>query len=510
MTNQVQQWVRNRLSPDTTLSYLQAWISTENGWQHYFSLLTTCSIPEEELRDQQDRYYIVCKTRPLDVVEEYLPPEETSLSRLAEITETALGEVEYQSSRRGDFRIEYTNSGNQNRWGTERPTLRVEGWVKETDVPTCSTEVQKELHEDILQLSDVDLNKHRDYRGNILLILEDQRVKFTVDDIPQIEIDTDLLNTDSLYIITEWREYGDLIWSQSVEYDELRQYSHDEETASIPLNVNTSNEEFSVELADTGEVNPLTTGASEVRICIVEDGITIDTAEIPLMRIITTNIQIGSSESERASESGPPALHYDAPTDQPGRNMVVGRHIWDERRIEFGNQQSSRGWCTDADEVTVAQALTSIQTEFGSVVKLVDPYIDDDHIINFVEEIDEEMEVWGITAQPIATQQLRSRLQSWEAAGRQVEFLRLLDVDGSPSGTPLHDRFILTSGDRLRGWVLGTSFNSLEANVSVISELPQRVVNELDRTFNEWWYDPVDDQRGTNCRESFEGTSTTS
>ncbi|EMA10253.1 hypothetical protein C437_03866 [Haloarcula vallismortis ATCC 29715] len=190
-------------------------------------------------------------------------------------------------------------------------------------------------------------------------------------------------------------------------------------------------------------------------------------------------------------------------------SMIVGRHIWDERRIEFGSQQTSRGWCTDADELTVAQALTSIQTEFGPVVKVVDPYLDDDHIIDFIEEIEEDTEVWGITTEPIDTQQLTTKLQSWEAAGRQIEFLRLLDDDGSPSGTPLHDRFILTNGDRLRGWVLGTSFNSLETNVSVISELPQRVVNELDRAFNAWWYEPVDDQRGTNCRKSYEGTSNT-
>ncbi|WP_244605341.1 hypothetical protein [Halorhabdus rudnickae] len=512
MTNQIQQWVEERVKSGSRLSYLQAWVNTEDSWEHYFSLLTTSSIPEREIRDQQDRYYVVCERRPLNTVDDYLPPEETSLSRPAQITETAIGDVEYQSSRRGDFRVERTYSGDQNRWGTDRSALRVEGWVKESNVPIGPTEDQDELHNEISGLSGIDLDKHPDYRGNILLVLEDQRIKLTADDTPQLEIDSDLLSTESLFVTTEWREYGDSIWSRSVHFDDLQQLSYDEResqnrSSGIPLEVSTSDEEFTVDLADTEEMNLLTPGASEVRISLVKDGITIDWTELPLMRIITTNIQVGSSESERESESGPPALHYNAPTDQPGMSLVIGRHIWDERRIEFGSQQTSRGWCTDADELTVAQALTSIQTEFGPIVKVVDPYLDEDHLIDFVEEIDEDTEVWGITSQPIDTQQLTTKLQSWRTAGRCIEFLRLLDDDGSPSGTPLHDRFILTNGDRLRGWVLGTSFNSLETNVSIITELPQRVVNELDRAFNTWWYEPIDDQRGTDCRKSFEGTS---
>jgi hypothetical protein len=512
MTTQIQQWIEDRLKSDPMLSYLQVWVSTADGWEHYFSLLTTCSIPEEEIRDQQDRYYVVCETRPVDIVDGYLPSEETSLSSPAQITETALGDVEYQSSRRGDLRIERTYSGDQKQWGTDRSAIRVEGWVEESDVPTCSTEVRNEVHSAINEFSDIDLDKHPDYRGNLLLVLEDQRMKLTANDTPRLEIDSDLMSTNSLFVTAEWREYGDTIWSQSTEFDELQEFSHNESeppdpSSEIPLTVCTSDEEFTIDLTNTCQLKPLTPGASEVRISLVKDGITIDWTELPLMRIITMNIQIGGSEAERSSESGPPALHYDAPTDQPGMSMVVGRHIWDERRIEFGSQQTSRGWCTDADELTVAQALTSIQREFGSVVKIVDPYLDDEHIIEFMQDIDADTEVWGITTEPIDSQQLSTKFQSWEAAGRQIEFLRLLDADGSPSGTPLHDRFVLTSGDRLRGWVLGTSFNSLETNVSIISELPQRVVNELDRAFNEWWYDPVDDQRGTNCRKSFEGTA---
>lgn len=512
MTNQVHHWLEERLNSDSMLSYLQAWVNTEDGWEQYFSLLTTSSIPEEEIRGQQDNYYVVCETRPLDLVDDYLTSQETSYTSPAQISETALSDVDYQSSRRGDIRIERTYSGDQNRWGTDRPALRVEWWVEESYAPTPSTEVKEELHREINTLTKINLDKHPDYCGNILIVLEDQRIKLTSDDTPQLEIDSSLLNTESLFVTAEWREYGDSIWSRSIQFDELQQLSHEERnppnsSLGIPLQVCTSDEEFTVDLADTGDLDLLTPGASELRISLVEDGISIAWTELPLTRIITTNIQIGSSESGRESESGPPALHYDAPTDQPGMSMVVGRHIWDERRVEFGSQQTSRGWCTGADELTVAQALTSIQTEFGPVVKVVDPYLDDDHLIDFIEEIDEDSEVWGITTEPIDTQQLTTQLQSWENAGRQIEFLRLLDDDGSPSGTPLHDRFILTNGGRLRGWVLGTSFNSLETNVSVISELPPRVVNELDRAFNKWWYEPVDDQRGTYCRKSYEGTS---
>jgi hypothetical protein len=81
-----------------------------------------------------------------------------------------------------------------------------------------------------------------------------------------------------------------------------------------------------------------------------------------------------------------------------------------------------------------------------------------------------------------------------------------MDQDGGPKLTPLHDRFIVTENSR--SWILGTSFNSLDTNVSIISELPMRVTQALDRQFNRWWTDPVEQKDGSqDCNKSHNGTS---
>lgn len=137
---------------------------------------------------------------------------------------------------------------------------------------------------------------------------------------------------------------------------------------------------------------------------------------------------------------------------------------------------------------------------------MVDPYLDVDGLTDFVDSLDSDIDVWFITSVLRNASQLESELTRYKNQGQTVEILRIMDQNGGPKLTPLHDRFIIT--EKSRSWILGTSFNSLDTNVSIISELPMRVTQTLDRQFNRWWTEPVEqkDER-QNCNKSRSGIS---
>lgn len=58
--------------------------------------------------------------------------------------------------------------------------------------------------------------------------------------------------------------------------------------------------------------------------------------------------------------------------------------------------------------------------------------------------------------------------------------------------TPIHDRFLLNEN---RGFTIGISFNSLDKNFSMMYEIDDDDVGALERKFDEWWSDPVFEQR---------------
>lgn len=73
-----------------------------------------------------------------------------------------------------------------------------------------------------------------------------------------------------------------------------------------------------------------------------------------------------------------------------------------------------------------------------------------------------------------------------EADNQNIE-LRVLWIPGSRgSNSPLHDRFILSAEG---GLTIGTSFNSLDSNVSYVTETAQADAVDLETNFDRWWQD---------------------
>jgi len=73
--------------------------------------------------------------------------------------------------------------------------------------------------------------------------------------------------------------------------------------------------------------------------------------------------------------------------------------------------------------------------------------------------------------------------------------------DLTPTKTPLHDRYIVTQD---AGWILGSSFNSLASNHSLIAELTPADAKRLEEQFSDWWANDVIGKDGQPCtKESF-------
>lgn len=79
-----------------------------------------------------------------------------------------------------------------------------------------------------------------------------------------------------------------------------------------------------------------------------------------------------------------------------------------------------------------------------------------------------------------------------EADDQNIE-LRILWVPGGPgSSSPLHDRFILSAEG---GLTIGTSFNSLDSNISYVTETAQVDTIDLETNFDRWWQDRMFKER---------------
>lgn len=501
MRENAENWVENRVQNDVA-SVLQVWANNEE-WQNYFTLATTNEIEEFE-KDREGDYYIVCRQGDPEMLLDFIPEGETLRSELATIELPALGEKCFSSSLQTDVRLERYFTDDGETWGASFPGIRFEHWVEENAIPNIEPSVREEIHQIVGGKVGVNLGRHPDYWGNIVITLEDQRAKIRRNSGHYVEIDTEIIDTSNSSLVFHWKEFGDTIWTESLSLESFFANGNTDggntssEAERSTFTIITGQEQYECEYPTVPQP-----GASGVTLSVVSDGETLDKQTLPLMRIIKSNIQIGETDD---TQSGPPSFYHESPTDQSGITVTVGNHIWDDRRIAFGASSGMKGWCTDANEEVVAEAFSAIKNEIQSAVKIVDPYLGADDISDFVGQLDRDISVWVITSNLSNANTLTSKLQQYDQSGRKVEILRIMDSEGGPGSTPLHDRFILSNGPR--GWMLGTSFDTLGENVSVISELPFRIVNKLDHQFNSWWHNPVQEKDGSQtCRKSRLGVS---
>lgn len=307
-----------------------------------------------------------------------------------------------------------------------------------------------------------------------------------------MELSDSLVDIDDIDVVQERREYGEVL-SREIATPSA---SSNKERVEVTQGADTH-------LRYYESTSP--PGANEEVIKVVWKGDTVAESSYNVIRIVVNDMNILSPGGSDSQDVEPPEI-YPIHDISGHPTLVIGEQVWDDRRLDFGTGVS-RGWTTDSDAQIVERAFDTLRSDLGDVVKIVDPYLGADDLIDFVEDLDSDQEVWFITSELRNQSKVEKKLRNFESSGRVVEILRIMDDDGGPGGTPLHDRFIV-SGQK-RSWILGTSFNTLGANVSVISELPPRVTKSLDRQFNQWWTESVmQKSQSKKCNKQYLGTST--
>lgn len=221
------------------------------------------------------------------------------------------------------------------------------------------------------------------------------------------------------------------------------------------------------------------------------DGTLLDSRSVPLINSFRFDIEVSG---EQPSVSEPSALKNPRWLLKE-RSEVDPNRPWRDRlpRDRFLGRPGV--WLTKADRETVDGILNLIALQASEFVKVVDPYASIALLDELVARLPTNVAIKVVTSRVNSQTAFVSRLTDLRTHGYQIEVLRI-HRDGKPSGTPLHDRYLVSSG---AGWYLGTSFNSLATNASLVAEVTPADARRLEEQFDKWWSDEVLGKDGKPC-----------
>lgn len=221
------------------------------------------------------------------------------------------------------------------------------------------------------------------------------------------------------------------------------------------------------------------------------DGALVDSRSVPLINGFRFDIEVSS---EQLSDSEPSALKNPSWLAKV-RSEIDPNRPWRDRlpRDRFLGRPGV--WLTKADQETVDGILDLIALQASGFVKVVDPHASVASLDEVVPRLPTNIPIKFLTSNINAKADFAARLAELRAHGYHVEVLRV-HRDGGPTGTPLHDRYVVTAG---AGWYLGTSFNSLATNASLVAEVTPADARRLEEQFNEWWSQDVLGIDGRPC-----------
>lgn len=508
---------------------VSAYVHDDGEMTHYFTLITTRSIPEFE-HEPTSSTKIECTHVPIDQSPFLVPNEREVESAGRELSVELTNGSTWEHSFRSDVRMLRRTSAEMSAWGSEFPALCFEHWAEGQYVPDASPSDKEAIAASLLDRSGIELEKYPDYAGNVLVVLEDRRVGFRYGEsseelIERMQGDEEVDEDDLLRFHDKWivevheniRTEGLDITMHRTEFDALLR------SEVVPLtDANAVSREQAV--TDAREANwpedqiyewvaliqgdetqryrlpdTYASSASDQTLRVSKDGIVLDEVSCPLMRQMNLQLDVRSpGQSTPDYETPPQLLRHEG-----GHRFVTGRRIWDDRLTDFGPVQEIRAWTTRGG---YNEALSDIISDLLNAVKIIDPYFGPDQLTDIVTQFPRDIPVWIITALPDEEYDesvFLTALSRLHRRGHTVRIKRIVDKEGRPTETPLHDRFILTQGN---GWLVGCSFSTIESNFSVISELLTNAGEEVDRIFDRWWRNPVlqKDNR-TECEKHWVG-----
>nr|WP_236996053.1 hypothetical protein [Halobacterium salinarum] len=148
-------------------SMLQVWAEVDGDWRVYFALGTTQSLDETVHEVRQDCFVAVDPV-PLSDLLTLIPVDPTDrVDRFESTLERSTPDDEQVIDQlQGDVRMERVYPNDDLQWGSTRPALQFEHWVREDEIPELSDDQQAKAHEIVEEEIGVDLTRYHDYWGS--------------------------------------------------------------------------------------------------------------------------------------------------------------------------------------------------------------------------------------------------------------------------------------------------------------------------------------------------------
>jgi hypothetical protein len=217
-------------------------------------------------------------------------------------------------------------------------------------------------------------------------------------------------------------------------------------------------------------------GASDVILRVSQDGVLLDERRLPVMRHIGLDVTIGGSGSSESGQLEPPTLYTEP-------SYAVGRQTWDTH-LSTGVSEERETWVVDDDDDFDA-VMEVILDSLTGTVKLSEPYLIPDFLEEFIQNGADDLDLWvALGHNEGYMSDFRADFEDCvdlaDSLGKDVH---LLWVPKDPA-SPLHDRFLLNEET---GLMIGTSFNSLDSNLTMVTEIGDDHAQELEQNFDHWW-----------------------
>jgi hypothetical protein len=480
---------------------ISSWYEREGGWAHYFSLYTT--------HDHEERAYsptsgtkIIVKTIPVDEVLDCIPEDLSTGSVTGELA-ASLGDEDPMSFEfNSDARMQFRTSQEMRAWGQSWPALCFEHWIGEDSDRDISAEDEEELLDVLERELGISLREHDEYVGNLMVSVENRSCRTAFNESPEELLDAwsaedeDLTDEELLKLLDSWEvalddidegqvditlrreEFGSLLYEIEIPLSEEALLSREEAIdvakgsiidRTLKLVVGGEAKRYRLDQLDTP-------GASEEILKVSQNGRLLDEYLMPLIRQVNTSININPDSSSSGGRVLPPTLHSE-PT------VTAGRRNWDAI-IASGVDGDFETWIVD-DERDYDEIMGLIYDQLKGPVKISEPYLRPNRLEELVQEGEPDLDLWVVLGHK--TRYMNNMRADFEdcvsTADDAGKGLHILWLPGEQS-TPLHDRFILNEET---GLIIGTSFNSLDSNVTVVSEIPEEQSQELERNFDYWW-----------------------
>lgn len=491
----------NGLPEDNQCTAISSWYEGDDGWEHYFSLYTTHD-HEESTYSPTSGTRIVVETVTVDGVINSIPEDLSDGSATGELTASFEDKGPISFRFNSDVRMQIRTSQEMCEWGQSWPALCFEHWIGNGSDRDISTEDEEELLDVLEHEFDISLREYDEYVGNLIVTVENQSCRTAFNEGPEELLDAwsaeeeDLTDNQLLKLLDSWEvtlndigeeevditlrreEFGSLLYEKEIPLSEENSLSREEaiDLAKESITART------LKLIVGGEVKRYklgqmeTPGASEEILKVSQNGRLLDEYSMPVIRQVNTSININPEMSTSGGRVLPPTL-YSEPT------VTAGRRNWDGV-IASGADRDYETWVVD-DEEDFDEVMNLIYDQLKGSVKISEPYLRPDKLEELIQEGESDLDLWVVLGHNTRyMEDMRSDFEDCVSIADDAgKGLHILWLPGEQS-TPLHDRFILNEET---GLIIGTSFNSLDSNVTVVSEIPGDQSQELEHNFDYWW-----------------------